>query len=89
MTTTFFYTVCNYSNKVNLKELYNEDNYSPQNELNTELVNFLSKLNELRLSDKVANSTTKSNDLKWIGSCTGWVMVEVKSRGFQKKRQNI
>ena len=32
-----------------------EENYSPQNMLDTELVHLLSKLNELRLSDKVSN----------------------------------
>ena len=28
-----------------------------------------------------------SNDLKWINSCAGWVMVEMKSRVFEKKLQ--
>jgi hypothetical protein len=88
LTTVYFCAAINYSDKVDLKNLCNEDNYSPQNMLDTELVYLLSKLNELRLSNKVANSTTKSNDLKWIDSCTGWVMVEMKSRSFQKKLQN-
>ena len=88
MTTVYFCTAINYLNKLNLKDLCNEDNYSPQNMLDTELVHLLSKLNELRLTDKVSNSTTKRNDLKWIGSCTGWVMVDIKSRSFQKKLQN-
>ena len=88
MTTVYFCTAINYLNKLNLKDLCNEDNYSPQNMLDTELVHLLSKLNELRLSDKVSNSTTKRNDLKWIGSYTGWVMVEIKSRSFQNKLQN-
>ena len=85
MTTVYFCTAINYLNKLNLKDLCNEDNYSPQNILDTELVHLLSKLNELRLSDKVSNSTTKRNDLKWIGSCTGWVMVAIKKCSFQKK----
>ena len=88
MTTVYFCTTINYLNKMSLKDLCNEDNYSPQNMLDTELVHLLSKLNELRLSDKVSNSTTKRNELKWIGSFTGWVMVEIKSRSFQKKLQN-
>jgi hypothetical protein len=88
MITVYFCTAINYLNKLNLKDLCNEDNYSPQNILDTELVHLLSKLNELRLTDKVSNSTTKRNDLKWIGSCTGWVMVDIKSRSFQKKLQN-
>jgi hypothetical protein len=88
MTTVYFCTAINYLNKLNLKDLCNEDNYSPQNILDTELVHLLSKLNELRLSDKVSNSTTKRNDLKWIGFCTGWVMADIKSRSFQKKLQN-
>jgi hypothetical protein len=72
MTTVYFCTAINYLNKLNLKDLWNEDNYSPQNIRDTELVHLLSKLNEL----------------KWIGSFTGWVVVEMKSRGFQKKLQN-
>jgi hypothetical protein len=40
-----------------------EGNYSPQNMLDTELVHLLSKMNELQLSDKVYNSTTKRNGL--------------------------
>ncbi len=55
MTTVYFCTAINYLNKLNLKDLCNEDNYSPQNMLDTELVHLLSKLNELRLSDKVSN----------------------------------
>ena len=27
------------------------------------------------------------NDLKWINSCAGWVMVEMKSHVFEKKLQ--
>ena len=87
MTAAFSYSAINYSNNVNLQDLCNEDNYNPQNMLDTELVHLLSRLNELRFSDKIINSTTKSNDLKWIGSCTGWVMVEMKSRSFEKKLQ--
>jgi len=88
MTTTFSCRAINYSHNLNLKDLCNEDNYSPQNIFDTELVHLLSKLNELRLSDKVSNSTTKRNDLKWIVSFTGWVVVDIKSRSFQKKLQN-
>lgn len=87
MTAAFSYSAINYSNNVNLQDLCNEDKYNPQNMLDTELVHLLSRLNELRFSDKIINSTTKSNDLKWIGSCTGWVMVEMKSRSFEKKLQ--
>ena len=87
MTAAFSYSAINYSNNVKLQDLCNEDNYSPQNMLDTELVHLLSKLNELRLSEKITNSTTRSNDLKWIDSCTGWVMVEMKSRSFEKKLQ--
>ena len=92
MKTVYFCTAINYLNKLNLKDLCNEYNYSPQNMLDTELVHLLSKLNELRLSDKVSNSTTKRNDLKWIGSCTEWVMVAIKNvdfkRNFRTHRKN-
>ena len=59
MTTVYFCTAINYLNKLNLKDLCNEDNYSPQKMLDTELVHLLSKMNELRLSDRVSNSTMK------------------------------
>ena len=55
MKTVYFCTAINYLNKLNLKDLCNEYNYSPQNMLDTELAHLLSKLNELRLSDKVSN----------------------------------
>ncbi len=85
ITAAFSYTAINYSNKVKLKDLCNEDNYSPQNMLDSELVQLLDDLNELRLSSKNAGSGVKSNRLKWINSCAGWVMVEMKSRSFEKK----
>jgi len=40
----------------------------------------LSELNDLRLSNDAENS-------QWIESCTGLVMVEMKSRKFAKKLQ--
>ena len=55
MKTAFSYRAINYSHNVNLKDLYNGDNYSPKNMLDIELVHLLSKLNKLRLSDKVTN----------------------------------
>ena len=55
MTTAFSYRAIKYSHNVNLKDLYNGVDYSPKNMLDTELVYLLSKLNELRLSDKVTN----------------------------------
>jgi hypothetical protein len=47
MTTVYLCTAINYLNKMNLKGLCNEDNYSPKNILDTELVHLLGKLNEL------------------------------------------
>lgn len=85
MTAAFSYTAINYSNNVKLQDLCNEDKYSPQNMLDSQLVQLLSELNELRLSSKDAGAGVISNDLKWINSCTGWVMVEMKSRSFEKK----
>jgi hypothetical protein len=55
MTTVFSYRAIDYSHNVNLKDLYNGGNYSPKNMFDTELVHLLSKLNELRFSDKVTN----------------------------------
>ena len=54
MTNVYFCTAVNYLNKLNLKDLCNEDNYSSQYMLDTELVHLLSKLSELRFSDKVS-----------------------------------
>ena len=54
MTTVFFCTAINYLNKLSLKNLCNEYNYSPKKKLETELVHLLSKLSELRFSDKVS-----------------------------------
>lgn len=85
MTAAFSYSAITYSNNVGLKDLCNEDKYSPQNMLDSELGRLLSELNELRLSNKDTVSGARSNDLKWIDSCTGWVMVEMKSRSFEKK----
>ena len=77
----FSYKAVNDSGKLRLKDLCIEDNYNPQHLLDSELGRLLKDLNELRLSSK----ETKSNNLKWIDSCVGWVMVEMKSRSFEKK----
>ena len=85
ITAAFSYTTINYSNSLELKDLCDEDKYCPENMLDSQLAQLLSELNELRLSSKDTGSG--SNDLKWIDSCTGWVMVEMKSRNFEKKLQ--
>ncbi len=87
MTAAFSYTAINYTNNLKLEDLCNEDEHSPQKMLDSELVQLLSDLNELRVSSKDKDSTRRSNDLKWINSCAGWVMVEMKSRVFEKKLQ--
>jgi hypothetical protein len=87
MTVAFSYTAINYSNDLNLEDLCDEGEYGPQKMLDSELVQLLSDLNELRLISKDNDSIKRSNDLKWINSCAGWVMVEMKSRVFEKKLQ--
>jgi hypothetical protein len=87
MTAAFSYTAINYSNDLNLADLCNEDEYSFQKMLDSELVQLLSDLNEFLLISNDKNSTTRIYDLKWINSCAGWVMVEMKSRVFKKKLQ--
>ena len=87
MTAAFSYTAINYSNDLSLEELCNEEEHSPQKMLDSELVQLLSDLNELRLISKDKDSKTRIKDLKWINSCAGWVMVEMKSRVFEKKLQ--
>lgn len=80
ITAALSYTAVNYSDNERLVELCNEDNHSPQNMRDSELDQLLNDLNKLRLSNVGA-----SNNLKWIDSCAGWVMVEMKSRIFEKK----
>ena len=87
MTAAFSYTAINYSNDLNLEDLCNEGEHGLQKMLDSELVQLLSDLNELRLISKDNDSTTRSNDLKWINSCDGGVMVEMKSHVFEKKLQ--
>ncbi len=87
ITVVLSYAAVKNPGNVKLEDLCNEDNYSLQNMLDPELNRLLSGLNELRLSSKDADSTTRTNDLKWIDSCTGGVMVEMKSRSFEKKLQ--
>jgi|FLOH01.1.fsa_nt_gi hypothetical protein len=81
ITAGFSYTAVRYQDNEKLVDLCNEDNHSPQNMLDSELNRLLRDLNALRLSNEDANN------LKWIDSCTGWVMVELKSRKFEKKLQ--
>ena len=82
MAVTFSYTAINYSEDFKLKDICEEGEHSPQNKLDSELVQLLSGLNELRVSGKATN-----DDLKWLDSSTGWVMVEMRSRSFEKKLQ--
>lgn len=77
----FFYTAVKYQDNEKLVDLCNEDKHSPQNMLDSELNRLLRDLNALRQSNEDASN------LKWINSCTGWVMVELKSRKFEKKLQ--
>ena len=84
MTAAFSYTAINYSNDLQLKDLCVEGEHSPQSMLDSELVQLLSDLNELRMTGKDNNT----DDLKWIDSCAGWIIVELRSRSFEKKLQN-
>ena len=83
LTATFSYTAINYSNDLQLKDLCVEGEHSPQNMIDYDLAQLLSDLNELRATDK----GNDADDLKWIDSCAGWVMVELRSRSFEKKLQ--
>ena len=82
---TFYYTAINYSNNVKLEDLCNESEQRAHTMVDSELVQLLSDLNELRLTGKDNDPATGSDDLKWMDSCTGWVMVELRSRSFEKK----
>ena len=68
-----------------LKGLCDKYKFDPHNISNAKLNEILKELNELRLSHKNNNFPINSNSLQWIDSCTGLVMVEVKSRSFEKK----
>jgi len=72
-----------YLNHERLTDLCARDNYNPGNISSPKLDQLLRDLNELRLSDESINA--RSDNLQWIDSCTGRVMVEVKSRRFEKK----
>ncbi len=85
ITVVLSYAAVKNPGNVKLEDLCNGDNYSPHNKLDPELDRLLSDLNELRLSSKDADSTTRANDLKWIDFCIGGIMVEMKSRSFEKK----
>jgi hypothetical protein len=63
-----------------LKDLCVKYQNDPQSLPSSELDRTLSELNDLRLSNDDENS-------QWIESCTGLVMVEIKSRKFAKKLQ--
>jgi len=79
ITAGFSYRAVKYQDNEKLTDLCTEDNHSRQKMLDSELNQLLRDLNVLRLKD--------GNDLKQINSCTGWVMVELKSRQFEKKFQ--
>jgi hypothetical protein len=64
----------------NLKTLCDEFKEAPQKLTLSKLGEILSGLNELHLSDK-------EKSLQWMDSCTGLIMVEMKSRSFEKKLQ--
>lgn len=81
----FSYAVIDYSNHARLVEACDEDNHNAQNMSDLELSRLLSDLNKLRSSNEVDGPEAKNSDLKWIDSCAGWVMVEMRSRSFEKK----
>ena len=80
----FSYAAIDYSNHARLVEACDEDNHNAQNMSDLELSRLLSDLNKLRSSNEVDGLEAKNNDLKWIDSCAGWVMVEMRSRSLEK-----
>ncbi|MBT5550562.1 MAG: hypothetical protein HOJ79_08795 [Nitrospina sp.] len=74
------YTGVKYASHEKLKDLCVKYQNDPQSLPSSELDHTLSELNDLRLSNDAENS-------QWIESCTGLVMVEMKSRKFAKKLQ--
>jgi hypothetical protein len=80
----FSYTGGKHSGNGNLKilcEKYKSDPYSiPISNLDQ----VLSDLNELRSIHADSNSAKSPHDLQWIDSCAGLVLVEMKSRQFEK-----
>ncbi len=83
ITGVYSYTGGKYNPPQTLKALC--DNYSPHKLSNSELEGLLTDLNALRLSEDNLDFATKSNNLKWISSCVGGVMMEIKSRRFEQK----
>jgi hypothetical protein len=74
------YTGVKYASHENLKDLCDKYKKNPQSLPSSKLDHTLNDLNDLRLSHGDKN-------LEWIESCTGLVMVEMKSRKFAKKLQ--
>ena len=71
----FSYNGVKYLNHEKLKNLC--DKYNPHNISDRKLDQTLKDLNELRRSKD-------DSSLQWIESCAGLVMVEMKSRSFEK-----
>lgn len=80
----FSYSGAQYTVSETLKGLCDKYKYDPHNIPHAKLKGILKDLNELRLAHN-NNLPTNSNSLQWIDSCTGLIMVEVKSRSFEKK----
>jgi|SaaInlStandDraft_5_1057022.scaffolds.fasta_scaffold29998_3 hypothetical protein len=83
ITGAYSYTRSNYSAPETLKGLC--DNRSPQELSDLQLYDLLRGLNEFRLSPDNQGGSKMSNDLKWVEPCVGLVMMETKSRRFEKK----
>ncbi len=83
ITGVYSYTGVKYSPPDTLKDLC--DNFSPHKLSDSTLEGLLADLNALRFSEDNLDFATKSNNLKWISSCVGGVMMEVKSRSFEQK----
>ena len=89
ITAAFSYTNVLYSNPESLKIPCGEKNHNLHNMSDIDLDHLLNDLNELRsgLSHDDIDLKTSSYNLKWVNTCTGAVMVEMKSRKFEKNFQ--
>ena len=76
----FSYTGIKYMDNEKLKNSCDKYKYVPQNMPDSQLSQVLKDLNELR-------SSQGDTSLQWVDSCTGLIMVEMKSRSFEKNFQ--
>jgi hypothetical protein len=87
ITVAFSYEGVNTLESEKIRDLCGKFKNDPQSMPSSKLDHLLSGLNELRFIHEEKKLPTSLSHLQWIDACTGLIMVEVKSRIFEKKLQ--